>query len=180
VDVKVKLVPSKDSFNIRAHEGASRYKSIITPATLVVRKAKLKSAVYLEHEKTPMKGNVKYPLKQTTLKTFIPKRMLSQTQDNLFFSETPTRIDIGIVTSAAFNGSYKANQFNLKHFDLPYLNITADERTVSGKPLSMDYSHNQYVRAFFGTNIAMGLIGKNVGNDLEYRHLKNGYTLYAV
>ena len=180
IDVKVKLVPSKDSFNIIAHDIAVGYKSVITHATLVVRKAKLNPAVSLAHEKALMKGNAKYPLKRVTLKTFsIPKGMLSHIQDNLFLSQTPTRIVIGLVTSAAFNGSYKVNPFNFQNFDLTYLNVTSDGRTVTGKPLSMDYSHNQYVRAFFGTNLAMGLIGRDAGNDLEYRHFKNGYALYA-
>jgi hypothetical protein len=51
VDVKVKLVPSKDSFNLVAHDGSIVYKFIITHATLIVRKTKLNPDISLAHEK---------------------------------------------------------------------------------------------------------------------------------
>jgi hypothetical protein len=180
VDVKLKLVPSKDSFNLMAHDGMVGYKSVIPHDTLVVRKAKLNLVISLAHEKALLRGNAKYPLWRVTLKTFsVPIGMLFYTQDNLFLSQTPTQIVIGILTSSAFNGLYKANPFNFQTFYLTYLNVTTDGRTVSGKPLSLNYTNNQYVRAFIVLNLAMGLVDKVAGNDIEYTHFKDGYALYA-
>jgi hypothetical protein len=180
VDIKIKLMPSKDVFNLIAHDPKESYKAIITYATLVVWKAKLNPAISLAHEKALTQTNAKYPFKRVVLKTLsIPSGMLSHTQDNLFLSQTPTRIVIGLINAAAFNGSHKYNPFNFQNFGLTYMNVNVDGRTVSGKPLTMDYDHNQYVRAFFETNLAMGPICKVVGNRTEYRHFKNGYSLYA-
>lgn len=180
VDVKVKLTPSKDVFNIIANDPVGSYKSVITHAVLVIRKAKLNPAISLAHEKALMKGNAKYPIKRITIKTFsIPKGMLSHIQDNLFLSQTPTRVVVGLINATAFNGSYRTNPFNFQNSALTYLNVSVDGRPVTGKPLTMDYEHNQYVRAFFGTNLAMSLIGKDAGNGIDYRQFKNGYNLYA-
>jgi hypothetical protein len=180
LNLKIKLTPSKDAFNLMATDPLLNYKSTITHAVLVVRKAKVNPAIALAHEKALMQTNAKYPIKRVAVKTLtVPQGMLSHNQDNLFLSQTPTRLVVGLVSSSAFNGSYKGNPFNFRHWDVSYLNVTVDGRTTSGKPLIMDYAHNQYVRAFYGANLAMGLVGKDAGNDIDYRHFKNGYTLYA-
>jgi hypothetical protein len=160
------------------HDGVVKVKSVITHATLDVRKAKLNPVISLTHEKAFLQGNAKYSLKLFALKIFlIPKGILSHTPDNL--CQTPTRVVIGIIALMAFNGSYKANPFYFEHFDLTYSNVSAGGRTFNIKPLAMDYGHTQYVTAFSEINLAIGLIGKDAGNDREYRHFKNGYALYA-
>ena len=181
VDVKIKLTPSKDTFNLIADDATVGYKSVITYAALVVRKAKLNPAVSLAHEKALMQGNAKYPLKRVVLKSFtITKGLTGHIQDNLFLSQTPTRIVIGLVTSAAFNGSYKSDPFNFQHFGLQYLNVSLDGRTVAtGKPLTCNFEQDQYARAFFNTNLAMGLIGRDAGIGLQYADFKHGNALYA-
>lgn len=180
VDLKIKLTPSKDTFNLMAKDATVSYKSTITYAVLLVRKAKLNPAISLAHEKALTRTNAKYPVKRVVIKTIsIPKGMLSHIQDNLFLTQTPTRIVLGIVSSASFNGTYKSNPFNFQNYGLMYLNVSVDGRTVSGKPLTMDYEQNQYVRAYFGNNLTMGLIGRNVGNAIEYRDYKYGYALYG-
>lgn len=180
VDVKIKLTSSKATFNLMAPDGSIGYSSSITYATLVVRKAKLNPAITLAHEKALMRANAKYPIKRVVLKTLaIPQGMLSHTQDNLFLSQTPTRIVIGLITASAFNGTLKSNPYNFQTFGLTYLNVTVDGRSATSKPLTMDFDRNQYVRAYFGTNLAMGLVGKDAGNSIDYTQFKSGYTLYA-
>ena len=180
VDVKIKLTPAKDSFNLLTGDPTKGYKTVITDATLVVRKARLNPAIAIAHEKALTRANAKYPFKRVVVKTFaIPKGMLSHNQDNLYMSQTPTRLVIGLVTSTAFNGSYKNNPFNFQHFHLTYLNVSVDGRSISGKPTVMDFDRNQAIRAFFNSNLALGMVGKDVGNGLDYKHFKNGYTLFV-
>jgi hypothetical protein len=180
IDLKIKLTPSKDSFNLIGHDPTIGFKSIITHATLVVRKAKLNPAISLAHEKALTKTNARYPIKRVLIKSFsVPKGMLSHTQDNLFMSQTPTRVVIGLLDSSGFNGSYNSNPFNFAHWDLSYLNVTVDGRATTGKPLTMDFAHSQYIRAYFGTKLALGLVGKDAGNGVSYSYFKRGYALYA-
>ena len=179
VDVKIKLSPSKDTFNLLTSKPELGYKSVITYAKLLVRKAKLNPAISLAHEKALQRMNAKYPFKRVVIKTCcIPKGMLSHHQDNLFLSQTPTRIVIGLVKASAFNGAYGLNPFNFEHFDLSYLNVTVDGKSFS-KPLVMSFDKNQVVRAFFETNLALGYIGRDAGNSISINDFRKGNSLMA-
>ena len=180
VDVKIKLSPSKDSFNLIAHDAAAGYKTVITQASLLVRKAKLNAAVSLAHEKTLEKTNAKYPLKRGVIKTFaIARGMVSHTQDNMFLSQTPNRLVVGLVDSAAFNGAYATNPYNFKHAGLTHLSLSVDGRSVTGKPLSLDFGKNKFMRAYFESKLALGLVNRDADNDTSYEDFKGGYALYG-
>lgn len=172
VDVKIKLIPSKSAFNLIAHDRAVGYKTIITHASLFVRKAKVNPAVSLAHEKALEKATAKYPMKRVLLKTFsIPRGQLSHVQDNLFLSQTPTRIVIGLVDTASFNGEYTRNPFNFKTHRLNFLSLYLDGKQIPSKPLTPDYPSRQYVRAFYGLMTAVGLTSEDAGNYIEYRYM---------
>lgn len=42
----------------------------------------------------------------------------------------------------------------------------------------MDYDRIQHMRAFLGTNLALGLVVKDVNNQIGYRTFKHRHTLY--
>lgn len=180
VDLKLKLNPSKDSFNLIAHDPNSGFKTVITQASLFVRKVKLNPAIALAHEKALERGNAKYPMKRVTVKTFsIATGMLSHTQDNLFLSQTPSRIVIGLVESASFNGAANKNPFNFKPFGLSFLSLNLDGRQVPSKALTPDFTERNFVRSYFETAVGLGLINKDAGNDIKYKDFDGGYALYA-
>lgn len=180
VDVKIKLSPSKDAFNLIAHDAAAGYRSVITHASLLVRKAKLNATVSLAHEKTLEKTNAKYPLKRGVIKTFaIARGMISHTQDNMFLSQTPNRLVIGLVDSTAFNGTYTSNPYNFKHAGLTHLSLSVDGRNVTGKPLRLDFTRNKFIRAFFESKLALGLVHKDADNYISYDDFREGYALYG-
>ncbi|XP_025116122.1 uncharacterized protein F54H12.2-like [Pomacea canaliculata] len=180
VDVKIRLIPSKAAFNLIAHNEDGGYRSTITHASLFVRKAKLNPAVSLAHEKALEKGTAKYPMKRVVQKTFsIPGGQLSHVQDNLFLSQSPTRIIIGLVDTAAFNGKLKANPFNFKTHNLSFVCLYMDGRQVPAKQLMPDFENQHHVRAYHGLMTATGHTGRDSGNYIEYRDFALGYTLYA-
>ena len=53
-----------------AHDAPAGYTSVITHASLFVRKVKLNPAVSLAHEKALERGTCQYPLKRIVQKTF--------------------------------------------------------------------------------------------------------------
>lgn len=118
LDTKIKLISSKNEFNLMAAASTVGYRSSITFATLLVRKVKLNPAISLTHEKALLQSNVKYPLKQVSLKNFsVPKGMLSYSQDNLFLSQTSTLVVIGLVDAPASTGRIKPLLLTFKHLD---------------------------------------------------------------
>ena len=176
---KIRLMPSKNAFNLMAHGANPTFVSTITHASLFVRKCKLNPAVTLAHAKALEKGSAKYPLKRVVLMTFsIPLNNLSAVQDNLFLSQLPTRIVIGLVDSAAFNGHYAKNPFNFRPHGLSFLSLFLEGKQIPAKPLTPDFD-KLYVRSFLNLITGTGSVNKDDGNYLEYRDFPGGYVLYA-
>lgn len=62
VDVKVKVIPTKDVFNLITPNSNIDYKSIISYAALVERNAKVNPGISLAQETASLQSNAKYPL----------------------------------------------------------------------------------------------------------------------
>ena len=184
VDVKIRLTPSKSSFNLMAAAGTG-FKSIITYASLFVRKVRLNPAVSLAHAKALERTAAKYPIKRVVVKTFsVPAGNVGVVQDNLFLSQTPNRLVIGLVDSAAFNGQIDSNPFNFKTQRLSFLSLYLDGKQVPSKPLQPHYPVDgrggRYVRSFFHLMVSSGLVNQDAGSDISREDFAQGFSLYSM
>ena len=180
VDVKIRLIPSKSTFNLMAAADAN-FKSIITHASMFVRKVRLNPAVTLSHAKALERGTVKYPLKRVVVKTFsIPTGNVGAVQDNLFLSQTPNRLVIGLVDSAAFNGENARNPFNFQTLGLSFLSLYLDGKQVPSKPLQPNFAGGQYVRSFFNLMVSSGLANQDSGSNISRQDFTGGFALYSM
>ena len=85
VDVKIRLVRSKDMLVLMAGGANPDYKVHIINATILVRKATMNPAVQMGHIKALDKGMAKYPLHSVNCKFyFIPIGAMSHTHENMF------------------------------------------------------------------------------------------------
>ena len=179
VDVKIRLTPSKHAFN-QLGDGVDNTLSVITHASLFVRKVKCNPAISLSHAKVMEKTTAKYPLNRVVTKVFsIPRGQMSAVEDNLFLSQLPKRVVIGLVKTSAFLGEYKENPFYFGHFGLSYLALSIDGRHVPAKPLTPDFTNDLYVRSFYNQCMGVGHHQDNKGSFLEYRDFKKGYGLFV-
>ena len=179
VDVKVRLIPSKSVFNIMSAN--EQYKSNITHASLFVRKVRLNPAVALAHAKALERGAAKYPLKRVVVKTFsVPQGNVGAVQDNLFLSQTPNRIVIGLVDSGAFNGESPRNPFEFAPRDLSFLSLYLDGKQVPSKPLQPIFADEQYVRSYFSLMVTSGLANQDAGSNISRNDFANGFALYSI
>ena len=179
VDIKIRLIPSKNTFNIMA--AADNFKSIISHASMFVRKVRLNPAVTLSHAKALERGTAKYPLKRVVVKTFsIPRGNVSVVQDNLFLSQTPNRLVIGLVDSAAFNGESTSNPFNFQTLGLSFLSLYLDGKQVPSKPLQPNFVTGQYVRSFFNLMVSSGLANQDAGSNISRQDFAGGFALYSM
>ena len=182
VTVQINLTPSKSSFNLIADDPAQGYKSVITHASLHVRKSKVNPGIILAHEKVLSNTTAKYPIKRIGTKIFgIPGGQLSHIQDNLFMSQTPVRLFVTLVDTDAFGGVYKKNPFDFKTKDLNFLSLYLDGKQIpSGTPLTPNYEHGEYVRAYHGLMSALGLANNlEAGGVLSYQDFAQGFTIYG-
>jgi len=115
VNVKIKLVRSKDAFCIMSEADC---RVVITKATMFVRKVKLSPSVFLAHAKALANGTAKYPIRRVICKTFtVPNGFRDISHEKLFSGQLPTRVVVGLVTNQAFNGHRERNPFNFHHFN---------------------------------------------------------------
>lgn len=180
VDVKLRLVKSKDAFNIFALD-ANVYKTVITHVSVFVRKCTLNPSALLAHARILNGGGTaKYPLKRVTVRPYsIPAGSLGATQDNLFLSQLPNRIIVGLVDSDAYSGRFGKNPFNFKHFNLSHISLYINGNQHPRTPIQPNFKEKRFARSFYSLFSELGIGNKNEGNDLEMTEFDGGYTLYA-
>ena len=180
VDIKIRLVRSKNGFAIMSPTGGAGFRVKIEDAALFVRKVKISPTVQLAHIKGLEKSTAKYPLRRVECKVFsIPAGHLSVTHENLFLGQTPKRIIVGFCDTDAFNGSYSKNPFNFKNYDLNFLALYVDGKQVPSKPLQPKFKHGNYIRAYTSLFSGTGQNYSDEGNDIGRLEYPHGYTLYA-
>ncbi|XP_050457548.1 uncharacterized protein F54H12.2-like [Cataglyphis hispanica] len=96
VEVRLRLVRSKDSFCLMDSNGASS-KIHILDASLLVRRAKISAGLLLAHARMLSKVTAKYPLTRVEVKTFtIHSGVVGESLDNVILGQLPKRIIVGI------------------------------------------------------------------------------------
>jgi len=160
---------------------ATAYRLKINECNLYVRKVKLSPAVFVAHAKAMEVGNAKYPVRRVVCKTFTVSRgNLNFTQENVFSGQLPTKVVIGLVDNAAYNGSYALNPFNFKHFNMSNLTLYLDgQQSHVIKPLELDFANNLYISGYMTLFAGLEKLHKDEGNDISRDDFANGYTLFA-
>ncbi|KAL6421674.1 hypothetical protein ACFW04_014489 [Cataglyphis niger] len=126
VEVRLRLVHSKDSFCLMDSNGTSS-KIHILDASLLVRRAKISAGLLLAHARMLSKVTAKYPLTRVEVKTFtIHSGVVAESLDNVILGQLPKRIIVGFVNNKAFNGDRKLNPFNFKNYGINFFLLYVD------------------------------------------------------
>ena len=108
VDVKIRLMQSKDALALMADGGDADFKVCIVEAALFARKAKLNPAVQTAHINALEKATAKCPLRRVDCKVFsIPRGSMSHTHENVYLTVLPKRVVPCCIDNDAYNGAYK-------------------------------------------------------------------------
>lgn len=180
VDLKLRLIPSKNAFNLMSSVANPSFRTVLEEVSLYVRKVKLSPSTVLAHAKAVEKSRMKLPLRRVVCKSVtVPAGSFQANLDNLFLGQLPNRIIVGCVAADAFNGSYTANPFNFQHFGLNFLALHVNGEQVPAKPLQPNFEDRQYVRSYLSLFSGTGMLHQDVGNGISYNDYPQGYTLYA-
>ena len=143
VDVRVRLVRSKDEFCLLASEA---YKVKIIKASLLVRTVTLNPAVRLAHAKALERATAKYPIQRVVTKCLsVGAGSMNIIQDNLFLDQMPKRIILGMVDSSAFNGNFHSTPFEFKHYNTNFVALYRDGKAIPSKPYTQEHLHDQVI-----------------------------------
>ena len=179
VNVKLKLSRSKDLFSLM-WTGDIAFRVVIVSASMFVRKVKLSPSVFLAHAKTLENGMAKYPIRRVICKSFtVPTGYRDVSSERLFSGSLPTRLIIGCIDNAAFNGSNIRNPFFFKHYNLTELSVYLDGQQHGIKPVKCQYGSNEYISAYMSLFTGTGRQNRDIGLDISRSDYRNGYTLYA-
>ncbi|GFV77970.1 uncharacterized protein F54H12.2 [Trichonephila clavipes] len=97
----------------------------------------------------------------------------------VILGQRPKKLFVGCVDNEAFHGAFSKSPYEFKHFNLNFIGVYVDGQPVPHNPLELDFSKDQYIRAyqtlFVGTH-RMGQDRWNRRDQSQFTHL--GRQLY--
>lgn len=178
VDVRIKLERNKDSFALMCANDT--FKLAVLSAKLYVRKLNVAPSIILGQEKALEKGVIKMPIRRVEVKTFaLSSGLQSSTIANAFIGQLPSRVIMGFVSNAAYNGRANKNPFNFQHYDLTYLCMLNQGKMLPARAFTPDFANDKYARSYLSLFTDLGRYHNSQNININYDEYKNGYTLFA-
>lgn len=180
VEMCVKLVRSRENFNLIAANADAKFKVSITDATLIVRRARINPTVLLAHQKVLDTTTAKYPITRAEVKVLtIPAGVQGKTLDNIFLGQVPKRCIVGFVTNAAFNGSLTRNPFDFANHGVNSFSLYIDGQQIPSKALQPAFHTEVYTAAYHTLFSGTGIHFLNEGNAISKDQYADGNCLLA-
>lgn len=180
VEMSVKLVRSRDSFNLMAPTNDIKVKVSITDATLMIRKVRINPSVLLAHQKVLATTTAKYPITRAEVKVLtIPSGIQGKTLDNIFLGQVPKRCVIGFVNNTAFNGSFNKNPFDFDNYSISTFSLFIDGMQIPSKALTPSFNNSSYTMMYHTLFSGTGIHFSNDGNGISKDRYPKGYCLMA-
>ena len=121
--------------------GNENYKLKITSAMLKVCYVSLHPSMIVVHNEALEISPAIYPFWRSDIKSFtVGAGSHTFMTHNIFHGEVPSKIIIGLVSNAAYSGSYVKNPFNFQNMGLNYFNV--DGQPVPNHPFRPNFAEN--------------------------------------
>ena len=110
----------------------------------------------------------------------VPRGQQSQHIDNAFLGEIPKCIAICMMDNDSYNGNYKKNLFNFKHYNLTQIGISVNGEEVPFKPLKLNFDEKLFVTAYNTLFSGTGKLHRNSGSIIKREDYSEGYTIIVA
>ena len=128
-----------------------------------------------------MTKNAQYAITRTTPKVFtVPRGQQSQHIDSAFLGEIPKRIVVCMMDNDSYNGNYKKNPFNFKHYNLTQIGISVNGEEVPFKPLKLNFDEKLFATAYNTLFSGTGKLHGNSGSMIKREGYSEGYTIIVA
>ncbi|GBM37204.1 Uncharacterized protein F54H12.2 [Araneus ventricosus] len=172
--IHVRLLKAKDNFSLLAKTGDFRLQ--IENISLFIRKCDVSSSIIIAHEKALEQALVQMPFTRIETKTFtLGSGLKSVIIPNAMNGILPSRMILGLVSNAAFNGDFKQNPFNFKNYNLSSISLSENGVQIPMSAYTPSYKNNLFARNYLSLFTDLGQHDTNITLD-EY---KNNTCLYA-
>ncbi|MCG8049145.1 MAG: hypothetical protein N0E48_26675 [Candidatus Thiodiazotropha endolucinida] len=175
VSIGIKLWPSLDAFRLMSDSLNPNEKVQIVDVRFKLCVQRLNGGVLVAHEKLIQKQPAVYPYLRSEIKTAsVAPGQYGFSADDIFQGLVPTKLVVGLVSSAAYTGDYSKNPLNFRTYDCSSVGLYVDGQSYPSQPLQPNYSAGQFVDCY--RTLTQFRNDINVSReDFEY-----GYCLYVL
>ena len=178
IEIKYKLIRSKDSFCLHGNANQAENKVSLKEVSLFCRKVKPNPSIQLAQAKALQQGTAKYPLRRKETFT-VPQGNRSFLKESLFLGQLPTRLVVGFVDNDAYNGNVTKSPFNFMNYDINFVCIYCDGTQIPSSPLQLDFENNKYIRSYLRLFLQTSQYFADTGLALSRSDFGGGYTLFT-
>lgn len=185
VDILFTIYRNRDDFflhNLTPNDTGSRYRFFIEDIRLYVKMHAIQPSLDLAIYNQLKTETAKYALRRVEVRNHFLTEGRTEFIHNVFTSQIPRRITIGMVANAAYNGDITKTPFNFQHFNLRDISVQANGKTYPYVGYDLDFPHKQAIRAYVDLWEALGAAGGGTefGPDLTIDQWYNGWTFFTI
>ena len=154
----------------------------LTESILYVRKARPNPNLLTAHAKILMQSKAIYPLKRTQMKILnMPANQNSYVFDNVFMSQMPCKMILGIINNDAFNGTYTTNPFYFQNYDLSFLAVYINGEMFPKTPYEPNFTTGvrNIEREYYEFLLNLGTLTSPITPPIDFANWTSGHTLYC-
>lgn len=175
VSIGIKLWPSLDAFRLMSDSLSPSEKVQIVDVRFKLCVQRLSGGVLVAHEKLFQNQPALYPYLRSEIKTAsIAPGQYGFSADDIFQGLVPSKLVVGLVSSAAYTGDYTKNPLNFQPYDCSSVGLYVDGQSYPAQPLQPNYGADQFVDCYRTLTLFRKDI--NVSRD-DYKY---GYCLYVL
>jgi hypothetical protein len=182
--VQIKLYPAMKQFFLMSDEDAKDYKIDLQEVLFKACMVKVNPGVILGHAKAMETRNALYSYTKYDTKSYsVSADQRTVYLDNLFQGIRPSKLVVGMVSAAGFNGNYKKNPFKFHHYDVSNIALVVDGDTVPGRPQKLDFDTTKggrdFIEAYVNMYEALGQSSTGYGGGITPESFAQGHTLFV-
>jgi hypothetical protein len=180
-EVKIELIRAPDAYSILSPDANKKFVVQIKDLQLFVRIVKVAKRVADYHKTMLTKEPVMYPINRTVIKSYNASRGDTNVDLGQIFQGKclPKHVIIGMLTTAAYNGSYKTNPLFFQTFNVVQTHLNVNNVSVLLKPYTPDFPSGRFCREFKSLFKATGIANENAGTLVTKELFASGLYLQA-
>ena len=127
-------------------------------------------------------SKAKYPFKRTNTRVInLPANQSSYTCDNIYISQMPCKLILGLVSNDAFNGTYTSNALTFQHNNLSFLCVYINGQMYPSVPFEPNFeaNFNHYEREFYEFLLNLGYINNSLNPSIDLVNWPKGHCLFS-
>lgn len=155
-------------------------KFIIQDVQLKVLKVKPVNNVFAAHNAMLLKTPAKYTINNVETKIInLAAGTRTQSIDNIFLGNIPTRLIVVMVDVRAFEGDYTLNPFKFMDNNISFLALYKDGMQHPSKPYELNFRDFQFMDCYEDFLECLDMWGSNKSNNIDIAKYKRGFTIFA-